>query len=90
MANIRSAEKQRRQAEKARSRNRATTSRMRTAIKDARKAIDSASGTVNDVLSATFSAIDRAAKRNVIKRNTASRYKARLTAAAKKKTAAAK
>ncbi len=83
MANIRSAEKQRRQAEKAAVRNRGGKSRLRSAIKKARTAIASGNKEAS-VLSAGFSEIDKAAKRGVIKKNTANRYKARLTATTKR------
>ena len=83
MANIRSAEKQRRQAEKRKVRNVAMASRLKSALKRIRAAI---AGGISD-LSAGFSDIDKAAKRKVIKKNTANRYKARLSAAAKRATA---
>lgn len=83
MANIKSAEKQRRQAEKANVRNRAGKSGLKSALKKARTAI--AGGDAGkDVLSTSFSAIDRAAKKGIIKDNTADRYKSRLAAAAKR------
>ena len=83
MANIRSAEKQRRQAEKRKVRNRAGKSSLRTTLKKNRAAV---SGTEADkeVLSTSFSAIDKAAKRGLIKENTANRYKSRLAAASKR------
>ena len=80
MANIRSAEKQRRQAAKATIRNRAGKSRLKSALKKVRTEV--ASGKAE--LSAGFSEIDKAAKRGIIKNNTASRYKSRLAAAAKR------
>jgi small subunit ribosomal protein S20 len=80
MANIRSAEKQRRQAEKASIRNRAGKSRLKSALKKARTEV--AAGKAD--LSAGFSEIDKAAKRGLIKNNTADRYKSRLAAAAKR------
>ena len=83
MANIKSAEKQRRQAAKASIRNRAGKSSLRSALKRARTAI-AGGNAAKDVLSAGFSAIDKAAKSGVIKDNTADRYKARLAAAAKR------
>jgi small subunit ribosomal protein S20 len=83
MANIRSAEKQRRQAEKANERNRAGKSRLKTALKKARGAAEEG----NTELSTGFSEIDKAAKKGVIKKNTANRYKARLAAASKRATA---
>ena len=87
MANIRSAEKQRRQAEKANARNRAGKSRLRSALKKTKSAIEGGDGSV-EVLSNGFSEIDKAAKRGIIKDNTADRYKSRLAAAAKRTTAA--
>ena len=80
MANIRSAEKQRRQAEKANTRNRATKSRLRSSLKKARGT--AAEG--NADLSLGFSEIDKAQKKGVIKKNTANRYKSRLAKSAKR------
>ena len=83
MANIRSAEKQRRQAEKRKARNRAGKSTLRTTLKKARTTI-SGGDTDKETLSSSFSAIDKAAKKGLIKENTANRYKSRLTAASKR------
>ena len=80
MANIRSAEKQRRQSEKAKVRNRAGKSRLKSALKTAHSAV--AEGKAD--LKAAFSEIDKAAKRGIIKDNTADRYKSRLSAAVKR------
>ncbi len=86
MANIKSAEKQRRQAEKAKTRNRAVKSGLKSALKKARTAIaDGNPG--KEVLSTSFSAIDKAAKKGIIKNNTADRYKSRLAAATKRSAA---
>ena len=79
MANIRSAEKQQRQAEKAAARNRAGKSRLRSALKKARASVTDAKA-----VSAGFAEIDKAAKRGIIKGNTADRYKSRLAKAAKR------
>jgi small subunit ribosomal protein S20 len=87
MANIRSAEKQRRQAEKKKVRNRAGKSNLKSALKKARAAVATGTGEMKDVLSAGFSEIDRAAKKGLIKGNTADRYKSRLSAAAKRSSA---
>jgi small subunit ribosomal protein S20 len=81
MANTRSAEKQQRQAEKAALRNRAGKTRLRTALKKVRASVTDAKS-----LSTGFSEIDKAAKRGVIKGNTADRYKSRLAAAAKRES----
>ena len=86
MANIASAEKQRRQAEKRKERNRAGKSSLRTALKKARTSI-SGGDADKDTLSAGFSAIDKAAKTGLIKENTANRYKSRLSAASKRSAA---
>jgi small subunit ribosomal protein S20 len=83
MANIRSAEKQRRQAEKAQVRNRGGKSRLKSALKKTRTAIAGGS-TEAGVLNAGFSEIDKAARRGIIKDNTANRYKSRLAAAVKR------
>jgi small subunit ribosomal protein S20 len=85
MANIRSAEKQNRQAQKARIRNRAGISRLRSSIKNARTTIAGGEkGEIQKALNETFSEIDKAAKKELIKPNTASRYKSRLAAAARR------
>jgi small subunit ribosomal protein S20 len=79
MANTRSAEKQQRQGEKAEARNRAGKSRLRSALKKARASVTDAPS-----VSAGFSEIDKAAKRGIIKGNTADRYKSRLAKASKR------
>ena len=86
MANIRSAEKQRRQAEKRNVRNRAGKSRLKSALKRARTAVAGSDAKPAD-LSTGFSEIDKAAKRGVIKKNTANRYKSRLAKASKRAAA---
>jgi small subunit ribosomal protein S20 len=83
MANIRSAEKQRRQAEKRKTRNRAGKSTLRSALKKARTAV-SGGDADKETLASGYSAVDKAAKTGLIKKNTASRYKARLAAASKR------
>lgn len=86
MANIASAEKQRRQAEKKNERNRAGKSALRTALKKARTAIVGGDAD-KDTLATSYSAIDKAAKNGLIKENTANRYKSRLAAASKRDAA---
>lgn len=83
MANIASAEKQRRQAEKKKARNRAGKSKLRSALKKARTGIQGGDAD-KETLSTGFSQIDKAAKSGLIKENTANRYKARLSAASKR------
>ena len=85
MANIRSAEKQRRQAEKRKIANRAAKSRLKSALKSAKATIAAGEGTT-EVLSTTASVIDKAAKTGQIHKNKADRHKgefARAVAAAK-------
>ena len=83
MANIRSAEKQRRQAEKRKERNRSAKSSLRTTLKKARTGI-SGGDADKDTLATSYSAIDKAAKSGLIKENTANRYKSRLAGASKR------
>ena len=86
MANTRSAEKQERQAEKHKARNRAGKSTLKSALKKARTSI-SGGDQDKEVLSTAFSAVDKAAKKGLIKKNTASRYKSRLAASSKRSAA---
>lgn len=86
MANIASAEKQRRQAETRKARNRAGKSKLRTTLKKARTGIQGGDAD-KETLSTGFSVIDKAAKSGLIKKNTANRYKARLSAASKRSAA---
>jgi small subunit ribosomal protein S20 len=82
MANSKSAEKRFRQNDKRRDRNRALRSRMRTAVRSLRAAIDSGEAkTAAEMLPDTLSLIDATAQKQVIHRNTAARYKSRLTRA---------
>jgi small subunit ribosomal protein S20 len=86
MANIASAEKQRRQAEKRKARNRAGKSNLRTALKKARTAIEGGDAD-KETLATTYSVVDKAAKTGLIKENTANRYKSRLAGASKRAAA---
>lgn len=63
--------------EKRRLRNIAATSRMRTAIKAVRSATTKATGEV--ALKDTIAVLDRTASKGIIKRETASRHKSRLS-----------
>ena len=89
MANIRSAEKQRRQAEKRKIANRAAKSRLKSTLKNTKAAI-AGGDTSKEVLSSAASVIDKAAKRGIIKNNTADRYKSRLAKATKRTAATTK
>ena len=81
MANHASAIKAHRQSLVNRERNRQYRSRLRTALKQVRAAIDAGKAAeVKKSLSETVSLIDKAAKKGVIHKNAAGRYKARLAA----------
>ena len=81
MANTVSAIKRVRQTERRTAVNRLRKSRMRTQIKKMRKLLQGGDAqAVATAIPETFSMIDRAAKWGVIKKNTAARYKARISA----------
>jgi small subunit ribosomal protein S20 len=82
MANIKSAEKRILQNERHRERNRNFRSRMRTAIKRLRTALESGdSAQAQELLPQTLRVIDETVQKGVVHRNTAARYKSRLTRA---------
>ena len=81
MANHASAIKAHRQSLVNRERNRQYRSRLRTALKQVRVAVGAGKAAeVKKSLSETVSLIDKAAKKGVIHKNAAGRYKARLAA----------
>ena len=80
MANHKSAEKRVRQNVKRNAINRASRSKLRTQIKKLRTALgqtDKAGST--ELLNPTVSLIDKMVNKGIIHRNTAARYKSRLT-----------
>jgi small subunit ribosomal protein S20 len=80
MANHRSAEKRARQNIKRNEINRSNRGRVRTQIKKLRAAIagqDKSAG--KELLDPTLSVIDKAVNKGIIHKNTAARYKSRLT-----------
>jgi len=80
MPNHKSAEKRVRQNEKRRVINRDNRGRLRTSIKKLRTALTTGDQqTVQELLPATISTIDKAVQKGVLHRNAAARYKARLT-----------
>lgn len=82
MANNKSAEKRDQQSLKRRDRNRSARSRMRSAIKNLRTAVTAEDAkTAQELLPGTLSLIDATAQKKIIHRNTAARYKSRLTRA---------
>lgn len=81
MANTPSAKKRARQSEKRRVLNHAQRSELRTALKGVRTALTG--GDLENARAAyrqATSLLDRAARKNLIHRNTAARYKSRLNA----------
>ncbi len=90
MASHESALKAHRQNVKHRDHNRQMRTRLRGALRDIRAAIDSEDpAQVKDALRTTISLVDKMAKKKLIHRNTAGRYKSRLASRVAKRSAAA-
>jgi small subunit ribosomal protein S20 len=89
MANTVSSLKRVRTASRRTTINRMRKSRLRHQIRAMRRLMDhkDASG-AEKLIPATFSLVDRAAKWGIIKKNTAARYKSRITLRLRKLTAA--
>ncbi len=83
MANHPSAEKRNRQNQKRRSRNATLRSRMRTAVQRARDAINEKSQEKDSLVKVAIREIYKAAAKNVLPTNAASRTVARLMKAAR-------
>ncbi len=80
MANHKSAEKRIRQNARRNEINRSNRSKLRTQIKKLRSAIaGSDKNASGELLSPTISVIDKAVNKGLIHRNTAARYKSRLS-----------
>lgn len=80
MANHKSAEKRVRQNEKRNAINRSNRSKLRTQVKKLRAAVASADKSLStELLNPTVSTIDKAVNKGIIHKNTAARYKSRLT-----------
>ncbi|MBV8809634.1 MAG: 30S ribosomal protein S20 [Acidobacteriaceae bacterium] len=89
MANTVSALKRVRMTERRTAVNRMRKSRLRHQIRTMRRALEEKNTqSASQLLPATFSLVDRAAKWGIIKRNTAARYKSRLTSRLRKLSAA--
>lgn len=81
MANHLSALKRARQTERRTTRNRANTSQLRTALRKLRQTLQSGKpAEAKAAFAGTVSAIDKAVRKGVIHKNTAGRYKSRLSA----------
>ena len=80
MANHKSAEKRVRQNAKRNEINRSYRSKLRTQIKKLRAAVASSDKSLSgELLNPTVSVIDKAVNKGLIHKNTAARYKSRLT-----------
>jgi small subunit ribosomal protein S20 len=80
MPNHKSAEKRVRQTEKRNAVNTSNKSRLRTQIKKLRTALASNDKKLSqDLLNPTISTIDKAVNKGILHKNTAARYKSRLT-----------
>lgn len=89
MPNHKSAEKRVRQAERRNEVNRRNRSQLRTAVKKLRAAFDTGNAANSqELLPQTVAIIDKMASKGIIHRNTAARYKSRLTKHAAKLSAA--
>ena len=80
MPNHKSAEKRMRQNEKRKQINRSNRTRVRSSIRKLRVALESGDAKeLTTLLPATVSTIDKAVQKGVLHKNTAARYKSRLT-----------
>jgi small subunit ribosomal protein S20 len=81
MPNHKSAEKRVRQNEKRRAVNRSNRSNLRTQIKKLRTSLAASDKNQSqELLNPTVSAIDKAVNKGILHKNTAARYKSRLSA----------
>lgn len=87
MPNTSSARKAMRQAATNKARNTVRKEAYKKTVKDLRKAVSKDASNLGDTLSNAFQALDKAAKRGVIKPNKASRLKSRAAKAIAKATA---
>ncbi len=82
MPNHKSAKKRMRQNEKRKQINRSNRTRVRNSIKKLREALTSDVKELTALLPRTVSTIDKAVQKGVLHKNTAARYKSRLTTSA--------
>jgi small subunit ribosomal protein S20 len=88
MANHKSAEKRARQTEKRNEVNRRNRSSLRTQLKKMRAAIENGDREqAQQLLPQTVSLLDKSVQKGVLHRNSAGRYKSRLTATVNKMSA---
>jgi len=78
MPNTKSAKKELRKSLKRQIRNKKIEDNLKNLIKKSRKAIEIKDGSANDLVAQTVKAIDKAAQKGIIKKNTRDRKKSRL------------
>lgn len=80
MPNHKSAEKRMRQSERRRQINRSNRTRVRSAIKGLRSTVAGGdTAKMSELVPQTISTIDKAVQKGILHKNTAARYKSRLT-----------
>lgn len=80
MANTASAIKRIRQTKKRDARNQRNASRLKTEVRKLKKALEASDAdSAKDLLKPTISVVDKSVQKGVLKKNTASRIKSRLT-----------
>ncbi len=84
MPNIKAAKKAMRQTKRNKAKNEAVKRMFKSAVKAAKKAVATGGADVKEKLRLAQKALDKAAKMNVIKRNTAGRLLSRVMAQAAK------
>ena len=78
MPNIESAKKELRKSIKRNARNSNVEKSLKELIKKSRKAIETKDGKAKDLVAKTMKALDKAAQKGIIKKNTRDRRKSRL------------
>lgn len=78
MPNLKSAKKELRKGNRRAAQNEAVSQEVKKMVKGSRRAIDAKSADAKDMVKQTIKTLDKAAKKGVIKKNTASRKKSRL------------
>lgn len=78
MPNIKSAKKELRKSKKRSLKNKTVKENLKTILKKGRKSIEGKAGDAKDLLTQSIKALDKAAQKGIIKKNTAKRKKSRL------------
>ena len=78
MPNTKSAAKELRKSKKRLAQNKAITTNLKTLVKKSQKAISARDEKAKDLVAKTLKALDKAAQKGIIKKNTRDRKKSRL------------